>query len=362
MPLPDVLFEGQITWKWLAKSTNRPVFGATRNDGATFVIKYESKNSSPGSPTYSSAAVGQAEFRRSFLVMAHLHELVANYKHPYGGPAVQFPEHSLLKEIGITRFKKSLKSNKEASQFLNDYLTTIKDWCPFFMAMELVTNLKELDTRDVDDLDKWKRERRGLLGDLSFYCLGKIAAVDLFLGNTDRFVPNSGHTINNMGNIFFSGVSGADAYSVGLDFFDPYSQWMNLYADRTVAEHEKKVSNANYPGGFFQASGTDTLQFAERVVTKVCDEVAATPDDQTKALYASKFVEGYTDGKEAIQHAVSNESEQWFGKRYVVGRGRFEDSYPAYQLWLRADYLGWLAPGELLKKVPALKKKMSAYA
>ena len=101
--------------------------------------------------------------------------------------------------------------------------------------------LKRLDPNNPDDTDvriigKALRDKGGLEK------LGMIVAADLFNGNTDRFTlpdphfpgtaPGTGgipmQVVTNVGNVLVASVGGNKAHPIGLDSYDPMSEWKNV--------------------------------------------------------------------------------------------------------------------------------------
>ncbi len=69
--------------------------------------------------------------------------------------------------------------------------------------------------------------------------LGEIIAVDLFIGNFDRFDKrNQAWVINNPGNIFLTYSDSEGARFLGIDFFDPNSRFAYMFENISTCEQD----------------------------------------------------------------------------------------------------------------------------
>jgi hypothetical protein len=129
--------------------------------------------------------------------------------------------------------------------------------------------------------------------------LGRILAVDLFLGNGDRFRINPGEledSFQNMGNVFISKNQNKELTIRGLDPLDPSSSWAKLDQDLLV------VSNGNIQSwpGLILKDNRRMKEIANRLATEITDALVGKcgMDDRQKSKWAVKRKDvGYiTDG------------------------------------------------------------------
>jgi hypothetical protein len=82
--------------------------------------------------------------------------------------------------------------------------------------------------------------------------------------------------------------------------------------------------------------------------------------------YALAFVTGFNQGRAALKRAICERPETWLEeKKFLVGKGKKageretkpSKAYPAYQLWIRANAVGWVSDQKLRNLVPHLTAK-----
>ncbi len=167
--------------------------------------------------------------------------------------------------------------------------------------------------------------------------LGRILAVDMFLGNGDRFRFNPGDledSFQNMGNVFISKNEKKELTIRGLDPLDPSSSWAKLDQDLLV------VSNGNIQNwpGMILRDNNRMREIATRIATEITDALAGKCKlvGRQKAQWAVKRKDvGYvTDGMKKGRDEIKMLCRSRTGRH--AGR-----SAPPAGLMSRMQAMGW---------------------
>lgn len=333
MPIDGTELQGRVTWDWIGQKSGdgRPVYKGETSSGRKFVLKLESwnLNSSANLADHGDVNVGASQVRRSIAVMAELHQIVAARK-PYENRQ-PFPDVRLVSEPqGTKAALDSLKQYGPNEAFQNaKALLDFNGHSTAAYLMDFLPDVKEFSTKPDTNLGQMTRhihQREPLLTPTNFRALGKIAAVDLFVGSTDRFAS----IFTQKPKVTAYNIFTTDLGMVGIDFFDPLSRWSNLYSEHGVDEWTKKDKTRPWPGSLL-AEKAQHKRLATAVVSQICGSVG-----KTKGLSdcVKGFEEGLNAGTEALRQTVANNS--WTEKKFNMGNGA-----PA-QLLLRAKALGWV--------------------
>jgi Actin-fragmin kinase, catalytic len=197
-----------------AYGKSRPAFKVEFNDNSLLVLKAELKNNTLGNQAEKSALFGAA--------------LMQKVSPTIGAEKLTASEMAVLLALPATKFQADTVALATVTK---DYIADLHSSNMFFfMKMPFVDNLRDADHYTANAakaqklLTKLKGDRQAVIG------LGKIIAVDLFIGNGDRF--NSQGNIINKGNILFEkNPSTKKLTPVGLDFFEAQGPGSNLYKD-----------------------------------------------------------------------------------------------------------------------------------
>lgn len=160
----------------------------------------------------------------------------------------------------------------------------------------------------------------GLNADGGLEQLGRIIAADMYIGNTDRFMPTGGckkdfggkslkfKTLVNPGNLFVVGKNTQQRISVsGHDFIDPNSGFKNY--SMSLAD-VKEGYNTEWPG-YYMCSASKRKKFASDVVDDL--ETILTPNRKAFSPFrkldrnAAKRIErGMVDGMRLILKSLDS--------------------------------------------------------
>jgi hypothetical protein len=199
---------------WTPKAT-RPVFLFTFTDNSKIVLKAEV------------ATDRKQEALKSAVFIANLHSTLTS---DLGVVAVSQTELQNLLGLTETEFEGGFP--RAALTYLRDLIGA-----PIFVwyTMSFITGLKSLEKQSEKNTDNDSMAKVGayklamkmksdpqMLPDL-----GKVVAVDLFSGNTDRFGPDGG--IVNPGNIVFRKELDKRYTPVGVDFFESGNSNARMY-------------------------------------------------------------------------------------------------------------------------------------
>jgi len=185
----------------------------------------------------------------------------------------------------------------------------------FWYKMPLLNVTTVQDMLDEDEAELLRRVFKDIR---SLGKLGKIAAVDLFIGNTDRFDGEG--NLSNLGNIFFSkkkvGLMRKTQFTpIGLDFWDGFKDDMNLtltmsHWDQLATRPGVGVALAKDIRQLFESriavlgDYNLMLDFADHTINSANDEVrrAGVRDiDVTKGKYKVAMAKGMQAGARAIK-------------------------------------------------------------
>lgn len=325
MPLNKSDISSVTAWDWIAKKGPRPVYKGIISNTKSLILKIEGWSGDP--PSISGSKVDknlyQVRVRRSVAVISELHSRV-HISHKQG---TTFPDMHLLGDEGIRiALESMMKLNDEA--YRNALSYKAYPWNIWYL-MEFIPNLNSL--REVDE--KMGTDEKNnvweTMGEEWFRSLGKIFAVDCFVGHLDRFRPYvEGKQVINLDNIFI-----ADKDSVGIDFFDPSSIWKDFYSRAAVSEVEKGLYET-WPGRFLEADRHEKLGAAQRCVRSIFDIFGKTINIKNHALALRDGIEVGADRLKAI---VRDESS-WAKINFQLDP---QVAAVPPQLKLRADALGW---------------------
>ena len=134
--------------------------------------------------------------------------------------------------------------------------------------------------------------------------LGRILAIDAFLGNFDRaqFVKEGARfkvSPLNLGNFFLvgNGLNGHARFS-GLDFYDPNSPYMDLRREDFVRQQEA----APWPGVMLTQGRADLKPQLEPLLTALNDEFVKHGENRVfDAGHQDALVDGFRDGAKRLK-------------------------------------------------------------
>jgi len=167
-----------------------------------------------------------------------------------------------------------------------------------WLLMEAVSGLSNLeDVMGKGEGKQWLSARMlmALHEKTNLIALGKILAMDCFLGNSDRFVVDDSKAndpIKNLGNVFFQKQSNKSFKVVGIDPMDPNSGWAKVDQDiLTVTQQVSAKAGItdeakNWPGLILR-SDKRMRELGKRCVRAVNDHLMdyAKLDDKTKKTW-----------------------------------------------------------------------------
>jgi hypothetical protein len=183
-------------------SKGHPVYRVTPRTGAEFVVKADNRGS------MGNAAPGIAKFDAKLMTNVSSNTDIEMLTDTEVG--------QLLMCIGV------VKPDEEKHMFRTNVFSPTNFW--YKMPLLNLTTIQGMfDKQEGEMLRKVFKEEKNLVK------LGKIAAVDTFIGNKDRFDPEG--NVANLGNIFFAkkrGLLGTTFTPIGLDFWDGFKDDMNL--------------------------------------------------------------------------------------------------------------------------------------
>jgi hypothetical protein len=194
---------------------------------------------------------------------------------------------------------------------------------------------KNKDHQDMQKVGAYKLARKMCTDPNLLPNLGKVIAVDMFCGNTDRFQPDG--TISNEGNVGFQKNPDKTYAPVGVDFF---------YADVEVSRMHSKVGSLN------QWSGRVLLN------QQSIDQFAADAVRALNALFASKLTprampqDGIL-GQLQIQALAHGISEGVAVLKRHLNRRLKERGLPS-GVTQRMELLGWLVQNQLFINTPTV--------
>ena len=224
---------------------------------------------------------------QSFLVMAKLYATVTP----------NLPEQRLLLPQEIALIRPALDA-AQAAYF--DTLPSGPDGI-FWFVMEFIDQLDTLKGLAGAPAPRMARIDR-LLDDNAWRALGRIAVVDFFVNNNDRFDLGSKNPVRHPQNIMI-GPKGP----VGLDFFDPWSEYWDLYS-KDVPKRERRAMQRGGAErdvgwmGFFLTDPSERSHggdrswqaFAETVTLEIGDALGFSED--RKRIAAKSFLMGMYRG------------------------------------------------------------------
>lgn len=255
-------------------TVTRPVFLVTLHDQTKMVVKAEIRGSMVGKMADKSICWDS--------------ELMMQVSPP---AAVE-----LLTEAEITALR-LLPAHQFFPPHSREYLTTVVNSNVVFYKMAYVENLRIAGTMIEENktakLLKRMREDRSILLNL-----GRIVAVDLFIGNDDRFDAN-GEVIN-QGNIFFRKNPDKSYTPVGIDFFAAQSQAANLYLDPPPNWGGSQLRDF----GRLHILGQKMLNSLNRMFETALPGIA--PDLLLRPLLAGALINGLTEGANALKDYLLN--------------------------------------------------------
>jgi hypothetical protein len=217
----------------------RPVFLVTMSNGQKLVVKAEYRFGTPVN----------AFIDRDVQWGGKLMKQVSPQIH---GKVLSVTEISALHNLGFLQFR-----GVNARDYLRGTIDSLDPTFTFY-KMEYVEHLSHLDVSKLKAEEKREklhkalkhcREDRNVL-----FQLGEIAAVDLFIGNHDRFLRDG--SLGNEGNLFLQDGASGMCTPVGLDFYHAGNEFSKLH-DRPLP---------NWPGKQLKSIG-DMYQFATNAVT-----------------------------------------------------------------------------------------------
>jgi hypothetical protein len=206
--------------RWL---TSKPVFlvSMTSGNGSDLVLKAESIFGKTKVEVEYSVRWG-SKMMKQVSPAVHVHDLT-------------WDEVQALKALGNDKF-----ADPKSGAYLK-YLLGLKE-CTLF-KMDLVQQLTDVQT--MIDSENGLLALRALRSAAVLKGLGRIVAVDLFLGNFDRFRADG--AIKNAGNIFLREID--QGYeSIGLDFFNYIAKAANLCVSPPLEEEGTGSSDFAWQG------------------------------------------------------------------------------------------------------------------
>lgn len=306
--------------------------------------------------------VWYATKRRSIELMAALRREVEG---------THFPQVGLFDAQQVRDLFSNIKEhNKECYKYLREQALPgieFQNCTPVWLGMEFVPNLKDFELPRDDEVDpkalhdwktkgkdRWRIERVNIVtrSPIAFHDLGVIAALDLFLGNFDRFAPlKMTFSISSRANIFATYSTDATSRRmVGIDFFDHNSTLNNLYEDITTDQLSRLFpAEPSFPASFLTgASGADAnddstpiYAFAANVVKGLYGVTEASPTAADQSKHANNFILGFQHGLLQIKTCLVN--EKWL-TAFVVSGTKLKGSFWPAQLKHRSEALGWSLP------------------
>jgi hypothetical protein len=175
--------------------------------------------------------------------------------------------------------------------------------------------LKVTTVQDMYDADEAALLRKVFKDTRALKKLGKIAAVDLFIGNTDRFT--SAGDVANPGNIFFAKKRGllkkTTFTPIGLDFWDGFKDDMNLTLTESRWDHLRRTQSAdtaNFLEDDFKRRITTLnnfaamLDFAENTMSSMSADLqnaGVEGIDGGKSKYKEAMAKGMLEGADGLK-------------------------------------------------------------
>jgi hypothetical protein len=245
---------------------SRPVFFIHFKDGSKLVVKAEESNDR-GLKVAGRSVEWGGKMMGSVSPQVQVESLTAS-------------ELTVMKSLNKLHYGNMGQVGEVTQEYLELYLTNPQ---ATWVKMEFVAALRDMEgmfenQKAMKLLDKLKNSSEPL------FQLGRIAAIDRFVGNNDRFDPNG--RIVNRGNIIFSKNEDKTYTPVGLDFYEAQGVASNLYAAPPADWDGLILSN---PQRLQQFAGTVISSFNERIA-KALDQV------DTGQLIASHRVQDFLDG------------------------------------------------------------------
>lgn len=155
-------------------------------------------------------------------------------------------------------------------------------------------------------------------GNLDFmFQLGEIYAVDLFIGNHDRF-SDSGFLVGPQ-NLFFSTKGGA-LQATGIDTYDVFGDWSDL--NRTIEDIEGKTK-ARWPGRLLAPGGVKdrdarARKAVDEIITFAYNLGTGFAEDTTRAVVVCNISKSRKDKLVAQFHKGMSEAKSTLRKKYQL--------------------------------------------
>ena len=177
-----------------------------------------------------------------------------------------------------------------------------------WLKMAFVANLRDMKgmveaNKAAKLLEKMKTDQ-GVL-----HTLGMVVAVDIFIGNQDRFVHEAGSrmgTVQNIGNLLFQKQGDKRYMAVGLDWYESQGEFSNLTQD----------PDERWPGMMLSHKGTDRLcEFAIRAIDGLNEKLgqALSGMEDPPSLIPGQgvvwFTNGLSEGRNALWRYLSDQSQ-----------------------------------------------------
>ena len=268
-------------------SKGHPVFRVTMVNGQQFVIKADSRGS------MGSGAGGFAKFDAT---------LMSNVS--------KNTEIELLTRLELAHLRQCVSKVKPATEIGPFQANVMGDANFWYKMPELALKTAQgmFDKGEGEFLRKTFKNEKNLVK------LGKIAAVDIFIGNKDRFDEEG--NVANLGNIFFAkkrGLTGSSFTPIGLDFWDGFKEDMNmtLTASRwELLKQAQGVATGSHMESEFKKRMRILIDpglmksFATKTVETLNQDLIrnnVTAIDTSKVKYATAMASGIAEGSASIQ-------------------------------------------------------------
>ncbi len=163
----------------------------------------------------------------------------------------------------------------------------------------------------------------------ALFILGKIVAVDLFIGNTDRFGANG--KVRNVGNLLFQSSNGKFT-PIGLDFYEAQGFASNLMVNSPEDEYGRDGKRTDQWFGMILSTQGRMRDFATKAIAGLNEQfnafqdTTATPLTLLNSIDAKEFGSGMVKGADEL-------------KQFLGSRGGLPDGVRE-----RMTRLGWPVP------------------
>ncbi len=257
-PIPPIFYFDNRVEEVTALAPGHPVYLLTMNAGDQFILKGEAK------------AVGGRDAREMRKGMNFGFEVAKKVAHGAASRALDNIEQRNIQQL----FNRGDLDQNSVSGLQNDYKAG-QQW----VLMQYVSGLTDLGAitgykgGKLMDSDKTGAAGLGaqrLLIQLkskdNLERLGRLIAVDAFLGNGDRFDLSSDNRLQNAGNLFFRSKNGNLSIR-GLDPVDPNSQWAKFDQDLTTVK--KAVTKNDQWFGLDLVTDQGRKRLADRVIASL---------------------------------------------------------------------------------------------